>query len=63
MYVKYLFYRCIVDSQNSLSFICCCFYYLCRKDIKKKCYDNKLIRRLKIMLRYIQYFYSHVLKL
>lgn len=58
MYVKYLFYICIVDSQNSLSFICCCFYYLCRKDIKKKCYDNKLIRRLKIMLRYIVFFIS-----
>lgn len=34
------------------------FYYLYRKYIKKKCYDNKLIRRLKIMLRYIIFFIS-----
>ena len=34
MYVKYLFYKYIVDSQNSLSFTCGYFNYLCCKHIK-----------------------------
>ena len=61
MHVKYLSYRYIVDSQNSLSFICCCFNYLYCKIIKNNRMKKVVIKLsvLAILLLFGTYcFYS-----